>query len=312
VKFATGENLLLWQRTDLNVIRSFGPWRYLNYEPVDVKYLQDDRGEWVQVVPLMRWRGWFFPRPEFGGVQVIRQEEGAGFRSSLKRVFRGIGTWIPPGDVAKYPFLQGQSLMPRPVSRFIAHSFRFQSGFFAPLPGYHLGDIRIPYLPDDVFDQPFTLYFHFEDAVAPDGLYHYLGLEPFQTEKQGLNLSLFIPGDGSPVIYTYPHAKRNEALTGVSAIGAKVMETRKQYDWTRNRAVEHRPFIRKIGGKTRFFWLTTVVTLKQEGGREFIAGTTPEVALTDAAYRTVVWVDPIKPGEWTAQLEKELGTVWKD
>jgi hypothetical protein len=114
------------------------------------------------------------------------------------------------------------------------------------------------------------------------------------------------------VIYTYPHAKRNEALTGVSAIGAKVMETRKQYDWTRNRAVEHRPFIRKIGGKTRFFWLTTVVTLKQEGGREFIAGTTPEVALTDAAYRTVVWVDPIKPGEWTAQLEKELGTVWKD
>ncbi len=322
VHFPTGENLLLWHRTDLNVIRAFGPWRYLNYEPGEVKYVTDDHGRWVQVVSLIRWRGWFFPRPEFGGVQVVEQEERGGVAALARHALAGVGRWIPPGEIQKYPFLRGQSLVPRAVSRFIAHSFRFQAGFLAPFPGYHLGDIRIPDMPGDVYDQPFTLYFRPADGGVADGLYHYFGLEPFQAEKQGLNMSLFIPADGTSVVYAYSHAKRSEALTGVSAISAKVMETRKQYDWSRNRPVEHRPFIRTIAGKTRFFWLTTVVTLKGEKGEKsaaapadsesFIAGTTPEVALTDAAYRTVVWVDPMKPEQWTHQLEKELRAVWKD
>ena len=153
------------------------------------------------------------------------------------------------------------------------------------MPGYHLGDVRIPDLPGDVHDQPFTLYFDFGSPAFPQGLFQYFGARTVPDGRsRDSNTSLFIPADGTPVVYVYPHHKRAESLTGVSAIGAKVMETRKQYDWDRNRPVEHRPFIREVGGAPRFYWLTTVVTLKDKSG-SFIAGSAPEVALTDAATR---------------------------
>lgn len=311
VHFPTGEGLLLWNSSHVNVVRAFGLWRFLNYEPADVKFFTDDKGEWVQAVCLVRWKGWFFPRPEFGGVQIIRQSKSAGFTDGVQRALAGTGQWVPPGEIAEHPYLSGQNLVPYVVSRYLANSFRFQGGFLAPLPGYHLGDIRIPQLPDDVNQQPFTIYFNFGEAGgAKDQLCHYFALEPFHEEKQGLNTSLFIPADGTPLVYMYTHHKKSEALTGVSAIAAKVMESRKQYDWSRNRPVEHRPYIKDIDGKRRFFWLTTVVTLKQDKNA-FIAGSTPDVVLTDASYKVVTWVNALAPDKWAEELEKQLGSVWK-
>ena len=97
----------------------------------------------------------------------------------------------------------------------------------------------------------------------------------------------------------------------MSAIGTKVMESHKQYDWNRNRPVEHRPFIRDIDGTVRFFWLTTVVTTKEtEGVRHFIAGSVPEVIITDAKYNVPVWVDPLHPDGWVSELRRALGATW--
>ncbi len=312
VNFTTGEELLLWKSSRVNVIRSFGLWRFLNYEPADVKYFTDSNGEWVQAVSLIRWKGIFFPRPEFGGVQIIRQTPADNPTASVKMALLGIGDWIPPGKISEHPFLDGQNLLPYEVSRYLANSFRFQGGLLAPLPGYHLGDIRIPRLPNDLNQQPFTMFFRFDGSSgAKDGLYHYFALEPFHEEKQGLNTSLFVPADGIGKVYTYTHHNKSEALTGVSAIAAKVMESRKQYDWSRNRPVEHRPYIKDIAGKRRFFWLTTIVTLK-EGNKSFIAGSTPDVAITDASYKVVSWVNALQPDTWPSQLQQELSTVWED
>lgn len=310
VNFESGENLFLWHNTRFNVIRAFGPWRFLNYEPSEVKYITDDHGEWQQIVTLIRWKGWFFPRPEFGGIQVIRQNPNPTVAGAVKRSLVGLGEWIPVAEIQKHAHLRGQNLVPHRVSRYVANSFRYKAGFFAPFPGYHLGDIRIPDMPGDQNDQPFTIFFRFAPQVAPAMLYHYFALEPFHHAKQGLSMSIFIPSDGSRTVYTYSHQKKNEALTGVSAIPPKVMESRKQYDWSRNKPVENRPYIKQIGGATRFFWLTTVVTMKDEAG-SFIAGSIPDVVLTDATYKTPVWVNPLKPEEWPQQLEKELGDVWK-
>jgi hypothetical protein len=286
-----------------------GPWRYLNYDPADVSYVPDDDGHWVQIVSLIRWSGLFFPQPEFGGVQLIRQHEG-GVGSFLWKMLFGTGEWIPPDEIAKHPFLVGQHVLPYAVSRYMAGSFRFQNGFLAPFPGFHEGDIRIPDMPEDVNDQPFTVSFRMPGA-ADSKLYHYFALEPFDPQKQGLNTSLFIPADGSGPVFAYHHYEYGGALTGVSAIATKVMESHKQYDWNRNRPVEHRPFIRDIDGTVRFFWLTTVVTTKEtEGVRHFIAGSVPEVIITDAAYNVPVWVDPLHPDGWVSELRKALGTTW--
>jgi hypothetical protein len=310
VHFEVGEELLFGANSRTAVIRSFGLWRYLNYEPRDVSYVVDDAGEWVQIVSLVRWSGVFFPQPEFGGVQLIRQHRRTAGSVVGKMLF-GAGEWIRPEAVAQRRFLAGQHVLSYAVSRYMARSFRFQNGFLAPFPGYHHGDVRIPDMPEDVNDQPFTVSFRMPGA-SESRLFHYFALEPYDPHKQGLNTSLFIPADGSGPVYAYRHHDRSGTLTGVSAIATKVMESHKEYDWTRNRPVEHRPFIRDVDGTTRFFWLTTVVTTKDAAGAtHFIAGSVPEVIITDAAYNVPVWVDPLHPEGWVAELRRTLEPLWR-
>jgi hypothetical protein len=153
-------------------IKRFDPWRYINYEPTHVRYIRDDTGEWVQVIPLIYWKGWLLPRPTFGGVMVIRQKTGAA--DGLSALLTGAGEWIKADEIGDYAYLRGQNLVPEQVSTFVAESFRFTHGFASPMPGYHLGDIRVPNLPGDQNDQPFTCFFDFgEDAK----LYQYFALE---------------------------------------------------------------------------------------------------------------------------------------
>ena len=202
------------------------------------------------------------------------------------------------------------------VSRNMAQSFRFHEGFLAPFWGYHQGDIRIPDLPGDVNDQPFTTFFKLDNG---DGkLYHYFALEPFQEDKQGLSMSLLVPADGIGPVKFYNHNKKSETLIGVSAVAGRVMASRKLYDWNNSKTAEHRPYIKDICGKRRFLWLTTIVTLKGSSSsaqgeikKDYIAGSVPDVVLIDLLYRIPVWVDSKHPETWTSQLEKELGTTWK-
>lgn len=310
VHFETGERLLFGRNSRTATIRTFGLWRYLNDEPAEVLYLPDEHGEWVQVITLIHWRGLFFPYPVFGGVQIVRQSKGS-LQDYPSLFLFGAGEWIPPDEVARIPFLRGQNVLPARVSRAAADSFRFQTGFFGPFPGYHAGDIRIPHLDSEVNPQPFVGFFRHENG---DGgkLYHYFALEPADTEKQGLNTSVFLPADGSGAVEVYRHYDRGEILSGVSSVSTKVMESRKSYDWNRNRPVEHRPFIRRVDGVTRFLWLTTVVTarLGEEKGR-FIAGSVPEVVLTDASCNIPVWVDAKDSAHWMATLEHDLGSQWR-
>lgn len=313
VSFIVGEKLLLGKNVHIATVRSFGLARFLSYEPADIKYVKNDNGEWVELVSLIRWRGILFPRPEFGGVQVIHQSEG-GILHWLKLLFFGEGEWVPPEQVADHAYLCGQNLVPYQVGRYVAESFRFQNGFFAPFPGFHRGDIRIPDLQSDINNQPFITFFRFEKGQGESKLYQYFALEPYEETRQGLNTSILFPADNVGPIKVYYHSKRNETLVGVSTIAAKVMESRKYYDWKQSRPAEHRPYIKIINGKIRFMWLTTVVTYKAgdtEGG-DYIAGSTPEVILTDALYRKAVWMNPQQlPTTWPTELERELSSVWQ-
>ena len=311
VSFQAGEHLLFSRNSRTATIRAFGLLRYFSYEPADIKYMLDENGEWIQVVSLIRWSGIFFARPEFGGVQIIRQAEDS-VLGSARRAFFGLGEWIPPEKIASHEGLVGSNLLPYEVSRFAANSFRFQNGFFAPMPGYHEGDIRIPDLAQDVNDQPFTAYFTMPEQTNGK-LFHYFALEPFDPDKQGLNTSIFLPADGTDGAFVFRHLEKEGAQTGVSAISTKVMESRKNYDWNRNRPVEHRPYIRELAGKRRFFWLTTVVTMKEQGagGGRFIAGTVPDVVLTDASYNTPIWVNPLKPESWISDVQEKMKDVWE-
>ncbi|OHA21631.1 MAG: hypothetical protein A2849_02355 [Candidatus Taylorbacteria bacterium RIFCSPHIGHO2_01_FULL_51_15] len=327
VSFTVSENMLLSKKTSNCSARAFGFWRYFSYESSNILYMKDDVGAWVQVVTLIRWSGLFFPRPEFGGGQIIRQEEDS-LSSWWRHITIGCGEWIPPEHVPRHVFLQGQNILSYDASRYMAESFRFQNGLFAPMPWNHRGDIRIPNLPDDVNHQPFTLFFKNEAEGMKGKLYHYFGLEPYDQEKQGLSVSVFVPADGIGPSFVYRHSARGDNFIGISAVGPKVEESRKQYDWTKNRPVEHRPFIRKMRDangvwRTRFTWLTTIVTFKNQEEQQrtldgtsprkrgpYTAGAIPEIVITDAANGKPVWVTSADQEVWVPEVERELGKIW--
>lgn len=312
-EFNIGEFLLFGKRTSIAVGKRLGPIQYFNYQPSEVFFIEKGDGDWAQVVSLIQWKGWFIPRPVFGGVMVIDEYEKEGFDGTLERIFLGKGTFYSPEEIQDIPYLKGQNLVPEMVTTFTANSFRFQEGFLAPLPGYHEGDVRIPALKADQNKMPFVAFFDFDKDPYDDKLYHYYGLEPFDKDKQALNTSLFLAGDGTGKVLYIDHAERKDAYIGSSTVSSKIIESRKNYDWEKNYPVEFRPYMREVDGEKRFFWLSTVVTKVDDSGQGFIGGSIPEVTLTDARISQVVWLDKgnlPKPEAWDRQLKDELGGYW--
>ncbi|MCF8277733.1 MAG: hypothetical protein K9J17_13450 [Flavobacteriales bacterium] len=306
VNFEIGEQLLFSHKTENAVVKRFGVNEFLNCEPAAPLYLQDDSGNWVQVVPIVRWKGFLFPRPVFGGVYVIQQEGGSD--NYLKRVFLGKGDFLSPEELLKHKYLVGQNLQPFKALNYTANSFKFANGFLAPFPGYHEGDVRIPEVASDQNPMPFITYF----TIKGEGkLYNYFGMEPYEENKKGLSLSLFIPGDNDHTVYFINH--RSEKYIGSGAISAKIVESKKNYDWSVNYPAESRPYVRNVDGKTRFFWLSTIVSRAGKNEGEYIGGSIPEICLTDAVYGKVTWIaqDSLMDSEsWLREAERQMKGYW--
>ena len=308
VNFAVGENLWLSSKANTAAIRAFDLDMFFNYEPTDVRYLENEKGEMVEVVSLLRWRGLIFPYPEFGGVLLINQTKTSMLQSLVqslgKRVLFGAGEWISPERIQEFPYLKEQNILPYRVSRYVAESLRFMNGFMAPFPGWHQGDVRIPDAKENLNKQPYTTFFKATNGM-PGMLYHYFSLEPYLAGNNGLVASVFIPADGTSRVLVYQHEARNESLIGVSMVPGLVRDSKKNYNWDKSAPVEERPYVRYINGKRRMLWLTTVITYKDSKKDSFVTGSVPEVALVDTGgTHEVIWVDPTNQSEWVKLLSK--------
>ncbi len=325
VHFETGEFLLFSRNIFTCVRRSLWLHQSVTYEPAGtLLHLKNDEGAWVQVVPMIKWTGYFFPRPERAGVVVIPQSGPhpwyrKWFYEAPKRVLLGCGTWIGPEEIKDHKYLVGQNIVPYEVTRYMAASLRFRAGFLAPMPWRKEGDLRISDLPEDVNQQPFTMHFTVRDkgTEVASKLFHYFSLEPEAKDKQGLSVSFLAPADGIGSSYTYWNIGRRESLIGVTQVAGWVRASKRTYDWTANVPVEHRPYIRYLKDtngriKPRWMWLTTIVTVdkqkREAGAPDFITGS-PEIAITDARHKEVVWVGS-DPEKWPEEIEAKLGHIW--
>jgi hypothetical protein len=311
VTFSIGESLKFSRNTYNAVVQRFNPWMLFNYEPSDTFYMKNDSGQWVEVVSLIKWKGFFFPYPTFGGVMVIDNGEH-NFKDYLERVFIGKGTYINPDEMRNYPYLTKQNTLAEKVSRLEAESLKFLGGFTDPLPWKMETAVKIPDLPDDQNQQPFVTDFNFSDSNsgAYSGLYHWFGLEPVGDERTSLMYSVFIPADGTDKLYYYDHAAKKQGYAGVSAMPLKMIESRKEFDWSVNKPVEFRPYIKDIAGRRRLFFLGTVSAIKDDS-KKFDGSATPDLALIDSEYRDVVWIDVKHPSEWDLGVYKQLNEAWR-
>ncbi len=310
VTFSIGESLKFSRNTYNAVVQRFDLWKLLNYEPSDVFYLKNDLGQWVEVVSLIKWKGFFFPYPTFAGVMIIENGPHT-LKDYIERLFVGKGTYISPSNMAHYSFLRGQNTLSEKVSRLQAKSLKFLGGFTDPLPWNKKTAVKIPDLENDQNKQPFVTDFNFTgtNTNAYNGLYHWFGLEPIGLQRTSLTYSVFIPADGNNTIYYYDHASKKQGYAGVSAMPLKVKESRKEYDWSVNAAVEFRPYIKEIAGRKRLFFLGTV-SAKNENG-QFDGAATPDLALIDSEYRDVVWIDVKHPSKWNEMIYQQLNEAWR-
>jgi hypothetical protein len=90
----------------------------------------------------------------------------------------------------------------------------------------------------------------------------------------------------------------------------KVIESRKEFDWSVNKPVEFRPYIKDIAGRKRMFFLGTVSAIREESGN-FDGSATPDLALIDSEYRDVVWIDVKHPSQWDKTVYDQLGEAWR-
>jgi hypothetical protein len=309
--FSIGESLKFSRNTYNAVVQRFNPWQLFTMEPSDTFYMQNDKRQWIQVVSLIQWKGFFFPYPSFGGVMVIDSGEH-NFNDYLERITIGKGTYISPEEMKEYEYLKRQNILSEQVSKLQAESLKFLGGFSDPLPWNMETAVKIPNLPDDQNQQPYVTDFNFNETEINtySGLYHWFGLEPVGEDRTSLTFSVFIPADGTDAFYYYNHAKKKEGYAGVSAMPLKVIESRKEFDWSVNKPVEFRPYIKDIAGRKRLFFLGTVASVRA-GSTNFDGSATPDLALIDSEYRDVVWIDVKHPSTWDKEIYKQLNEAWR-
>jgi hypothetical protein len=312
VTFSIGESLKFSRNTYNAVVQRFNPWMLFNYEPSDTFYMKNDEGNWVQVVSLIKWKGFFFPYPTFGGVMII--DNGAhDFNDYIERVAIGKGTYVSPEDIKNYKFLTKQNTLAEKVSQLQAESLKFLGGFSDPLPWNMETAVKIPLMPKDQNQQPYVTDFDFagSNTDAYSGLYHWFGLEPVGEERTSLSYSVFVPADGTEKLYYYDHATKKQGYAGVSAMPLKVKESRKEYDWKASTPVEFRPYIKEIAGRKRMFFLGTISSISEQNAQQFDGSATPDLVLIDSEYRDVIWIDVKHPSTWDETVYNQLNEAWR-
>lgn len=312
VTFSIGESLKFSRNTYNAVVQRFNIFQLFTMEPSDTYYMKDDSGQWVQVVSLIKWKGFLFPYPTFGGVMII--DNGAhDFKDYLERIAIGKGTYVSPEKMKNYPYLTRQNTLAEDVSRLQAESLKFLGGFSDPLPWNMETAVKIPEMPKDQNQQPYVTDFNFSDSNtnAYSGLYHWFGLEPVGDERTSLSFSVFIPADGTDKLYYYNHAAKKQGYAGVSAMPLKVKESRKEIDWDANTPVEFRPYIKNIAGRKRMFFMGTISSISDDDARQFDGSATPDLVLIDSEYRDVVWIDVKHPSRWDKSVYEQLGEAWR-
>ncbi|GAB5563150.1 MAG: hypothetical protein Wins2KO_02130 [Winogradskyella sp.] len=312
VTFSIGESLKFSRNTYNAVVQRFNPWMLFNYEPSDTYYMQNDDGKWVQVVSLIKWKGFFFPYPTFGGVMIIDNGEHD-FNDYIERITIGKGTFVSPEEVKNYKFLTKQNTLSEKVSQLQAESLKFLGGFSDPLPWNMETAVKIPLMPKDQNQQPYVTDFDFagNNSDAYSGLYHWFGLEPVGDERTSLSYSVFIPADGTNKLYYYDHASKKQGYAGVSAMPLKVKESRKEYDWKASTPVEFRPYIKDIADRKRMFFLGTISSISEKNAKQFDGSATPDLVLIDSEYRDVIWIDVKHPSTWDETVYNQLNEAWR-
>lgn len=312
VIFNTGESMHYDKDAFVNAIKVLG-FRFINTEPDDVYYMHDDDGNLVQVVSLIRWTGFFFPKPVFGGVVVIPSKDISMGRVITRNLF-GFGKYISPSECAKYKFLDGQNLFSEKVTQLYAESFSYRHGIYkakfdkkdaVEIPNILEGDNEYPFVSD--YDWSHT------GVKTSNGLYHYIPVEPSDSINTSLALSLFLRSDGKGKIYYYDHSKAKDGVSGVSAVVGIVKKKYPAYSWDHFHIADVRTYFPDIPelkskGRLNYFYITSIVAVNKQF-KQFDAGTLSDLMAVNALDNEGIPLNSSDPKNWANQIRSHYNKL---
>lgn len=309
VTFNTGESMRFDKNAFVNAIKAMG-LNYFTTEPDDVYYMHDDQGKMVQVVSLVTWTGWLFPIPKFGGVIVVPSGDiSAG--EVITRNLVGYGTYISPENCSKYEYLEGQNLFSEKITRLYAESFSYRQGIYAAK--FTKKDaIEIPDIAEVSNEYPFVSDYDWShtNVKTPNGLYHYVPLEPSDDINTSLSLSLFMRSDGKGKIYYYDHTKAKDGLSGVTSILGIAKKQYPTYSWDHFHIADVRTYFPDIAElkdpknvSKNYFYITSIVALNK-ATKQVDAGTLSDLVAVNLRDNTAVKLDAAHPEKWNDQIRE--------
>ena len=296
-EFTVGENMMFSKDAiTLSIKRLL--LSYFNVFPTNVQYMKDDNGKNVAVVSLSKWDGILFPSPEYYGVIILRE----GDVSWLQRALLGYGEIVKKENMSKYKFLSGQNLNSELTTRFIASSFTFEKNWWNHLPLVHDGDMIVTDMPGEQNEYPIVGEF-----IKPDNnvtMYDFYETTSFKKDIKGVYKYIWVPSDGKGVIYTYTPSKHGKKCVSTKTLDKKITSNKKNYDWSAVKAVEHRPYFKKVDGKVQMYFLSSIVVVDKNNHYEKDGVETVITRVDGTGTKKPIWVNTNKPNTWVNAISK--------
>ncbi len=194
-------------------------------EPI---YLPDDQGGWVTVVPYVRYRGFPFTVPEWGGVMLIHQD--------------GSMEDLTPEQAAARPYLAGNRLYPKELTHWYAASYAYRGGLLNKW-FLHRNETEVVSLEGE------ESILH---VATTEGFKQLVVAEPYGRSYGIYRIFVFDATTGKREVLEFDQSSQ---LTGPVAAADYIRKEFPTYDWSLFRLSEPRPVLRNGS----LSWLFSVV-----------------------------------------------------
>ncbi len=200
-------------------------------EPI---YLKKQDGTWVTVVSYMKYQGFPFTKPVWGGVVVVEQN--------------GTMTDYSPEQAQEIDFLKGNRLYPKELTAFYSHSYAYRGGLINKW-FLHRNETEVVSL-------------HGEEAIfhlpSDEGFKQVMVAEPYGRSYGIYKIFIYDATTGKREVINYD---QNSQLTGPIAAADYIKKEFPTYDWSSFGLAEPRP----ITIKGELYWLMSVVPADSAG-----------------------------------------------
>lgn len=260
----------------------------------NVKLIQMENGEWVQVVAVINWDGiWPAVYPKFHGVYVIHEiNEKYGSVNFLNTDFKVPVSnpeieFLTPEDIKKTSYLQNQNLVPEEITNHYVSSWNFKNGIMNYL--FTKKDLtKVTAIEEELNKQPFTIWFDdvksIDNNETTNGIFQFYALEPMGTNKGLSNILLFDTHgyNEKVIVYNYDFSKKKLSLLGPQRISETIKDSDKHIDWSSFIIAESKPFIKIVNNERKFFYINSVISKKSASAK-------PTIVIADPDKLNVKW-----------------------